>query len=254
MHFGISLGHIRMTGPSWDDHLPASEFAMNNAWNSSIKNTPFMQSFGQHPHTPVTLEINSRNPAVNAFVGTWPQQIARAKHCLATAQERQKRSADLKRQPAPEWKPGTLVLLSIKHFKLQTGMRAKLAPRFIGPFKVLECVGPANLSYRIELPSALGRMHNVFHVSSLKEFKHDKGYQPPPVPEVINGELEWEVSHISSTEGEGSTRMYQVHWVGGEITWEPEDMLTNCPELLKQFWDSKQLPCPHPIRGLESKD
>jgi hypothetical protein len=185
----------------WDKHLASAEFAMNNAWNSSVRNTPFMLNYGQHPHTPATLEVHSRNPAVNAFVGKWSQQIARAKQCLVAAQDRQKASADKKRQPAPVWKPGTLVLLSIKHFRLQTGLRSKLAPRYVGPFKVLECIGPAHLSYRLDLPTALSRMHNVFHVSSLKEYRSDGSYQPPVVPEIINGECEWLVEYISSKRG-----------------------------------------------------
>jgi hypothetical protein len=234
----------------WDQHLAAAEFAMNNAWNSSVRNTPFMLNYGQHPHTPATLMVHGRNPDVNKFAGKWSTQISRAKICLAAAQDRQKAAADRKRQPAPQWKPGTLVLLNIKHFRLQSGLRAKLAPRYIGPFKVLDCVGPTNLSYRIELPQALSRMHNVFHVSSLREFKHDGAYKPPPVPEMIDGDMEWQVEYISSTRGEGNRRQYRIHWVGGDISWEPESMLTHCPELLKQFWDSKQLPCPHLIRGL----
>jgi hypothetical protein len=136
----------------WDQHLAAAEFAMNNAWNSSVRNTPFMLNYGQHPHTPATLMVHGRNPDVNKFAGKWSTQISRAKICLAAAQDRQKAAADRKRQPAPQWKPGTLVLLNIKHFRLQSGLRAKLAPRYIGPFKVLDCVGPTNLSYRIELP------------------------------------------------------------------------------------------------------
>ena len=170
---------------------------------------------------------------MNKFVGQWSLQTARAKQCLGAAQDRQKKFADCKRKDAPAWQPGNLVLLNIKHFRLQSGLRAKLAPRFIGPFKVLECVGPANLSYKVELPRALSRMHNVFHVSSLREYKQSGAYQPPPVPDIIDNELEWEVQHISSTRREGARRQYLVHWEGGDLTWEPERMLTHCPVLLK---------------------
>ena len=238
----------------WDECLPAAEFAMNNAWNSSVRNTPFMLNYGQHPDTPATIGIRSQNPEVNKFVGQWSLQTARAKQCLGAAQDRQKKFADRKRKDAPAWQPGNLVLLNIKHFRLQSGIRAKLAPRFIGPFKVVECIGPANLSYRVELPKALSRMHNVFHVSSLREYKQSGAYQPPPVPDIIDNELEWEVQHISSTRGEGARRQYLVHWEGGDLTREPERMLTHCLALLKAFWDSNGLDCPHPLKGLESGD
>ena len=241
------------TGPyqnDWDEHLAAAEFAMNNAWNSSVKNTPFMLNYGQHPHTPATLEVASQNPAVNRFVGQWSQQIARAKHCLQAAQQRQKAAADKHRRAAPVWSAGTLVLLSVKHIRLQAGLRTKLAPRWIGPFKVLDCIGPAHLSYRIELPPALKNMHDVFHVSSLREYKHDGAYQPPQPTIMMDGEPEWDVEYISSTRGEGEHRQYKVHWLGGQVTWEPEENVTNCPQIVKDFWETKQLPCPHPLRGV----
>jgi hypothetical protein len=38
------------------------------------------------------------------------------------------------------------------------------------------------------------------------------------------------------------------------MTWEPERSLTHVPELLRQFWEAKELPCPHAIQGLESED
>ena len=46
--------------------------------------------------------------------------------------------------------------------------RVKLSPRYIGPFEFLEHVG--KVAYRLALPPKLSRVHNVFHVSMLKEF------------------------------------------------------------------------------------
>jgi hypothetical protein len=48
-------------------------------------------------------------------------------------------------------------------FKIQ----GKLAPRYIGPFKILEQRG--EVAYQLELPRQLSDVHDVFHVSQLKK-------------------------------------------------------------------------------------
>jgi hypothetical protein len=45
-------------------------------------------------------------------------------------------------------------------------IQGKLAPRYIGPYPIIEKYGPP--SYQLELPSKLSGVHNVFHVSQLK--------------------------------------------------------------------------------------
>jgi hypothetical protein len=47
------------------------------------------------------------------------------------------------------------------------GVKGKLAPRYIGPFPILEQCGP--VAYRLQLLETLSAVHNVFHVSQLKK-------------------------------------------------------------------------------------
>ena len=47
----------------------------------------------------------------------------------------------------------------------------KLSPRYIGPYEVIERVGP--LAYKLALPPKLSQIHNVFHVSMLRRHRSD---------------------------------------------------------------------------------
>ena len=46
-------------------------------------------------------------------------------------------------------------------------VRRKLAPRYVGPYKILERCGV--VAYRLQLLDILSPVHNVFHVSQLKK-------------------------------------------------------------------------------------
>jgi hypothetical protein len=46
-------------------------------------------------------------------------------------------------------------------------MKEKLAPHYIGLFRILEKCG--NIAYKLELPQSLARVHDIFHVSQLKK-------------------------------------------------------------------------------------
>jgi hypothetical protein len=86
---------------------------------------------------------------------------------ILTAQSRQKSYADKRRSPL-EFKVGDHVYLRISPMKgvRRFGIKGKLAPRYIGPYSIIDKYSPT--SYQVELLGRLSGVHNVFHVSQLK--------------------------------------------------------------------------------------
>ena len=241
----------------WEDKLAVIEFAMNNSWNSSwnssIQNTPFMLNYGQNPDDPTIAWLRKRNPAVNKFVGRWSEQLKDAKQCLKAAQERMKTYADKHRRESPDYQPGDEVLLNTKMFRLSSTASRKLAPRWVGPFKIKRAI--SKLAYELELPQVVQHMHPVFHVSALRPYLRSGPYQPPPLPDYVEGEPEYEVAYISDTRREGKRRQYRVAWEGAKDhdTWEPAANLTNCPDKLREFWESRNQQPGTPKRNQKRK-
>jgi hypothetical protein len=87
---------------------------------------------------------------------------------LRVAQSRQKSYTDHRRREL-RFEVGDFVYLMVSpmrglhHFKV----RDKFAPRFIGPFKIMEKRG--EVAYQLELPPQLSDVHDVFQVSQLKK-------------------------------------------------------------------------------------
>ena len=72
--------------------------------------------------------------------------------------------------------------------------RGKLNPRYIGPFRIIERIGP--VAYRLELPSELSRIHNVFHVSMLRKYVSDPSHILEALPFELNEDLSFEVQPV----------------------------------------------------------
>ena len=71
--------YIDPTHDDWDEHLTAAEFALNNAYQESIKTSPFMLNYGQNPLTPASLRIpRIQNPEALTLTGTLQERLARA--------------------------------------------------------------------------------------------------------------------------------------------------------------------------------
>jgi hypothetical protein len=153
----------------WDDCLPLAELSYNNSYQESIKMVPFEALYGRRCRTPLNWsEPGERWFFRPAMVKEMEEKVQRIIHNLKEAQARQKSYADKQRQPL-YFQVGDHVYLKVSPMKGVTrfGVKGKLAPRYIGPFLILEQYGP--VVYRLQLPETLFAMHNVLHVSQLKK-------------------------------------------------------------------------------------
>ena len=70
---------------------------------------------------------------------------------------------------------------------MRFGQKGKLSPGFIGPYDILERVGP--VAYKLALPPDLDKIHSVFHVSMLKRYRSDPSHVLLVEPLEVNLDL-----------------------------------------------------------------
>ncbi|KAD7476890.1 hypothetical protein E3N88_00026 [Mikania micrantha] len=156
-------------GGSWDIHLPLIELSYNTSYHTSIQCAPFEALYGQKCRSPVCWsEIGESQIIGPEYIQELTDKIMLICKRMKTTQDQQKNYADNRRKPL-EFQVGDIVMLKVSPWKgiVRFGKRGKLAPRYVGPFKILERIG--SVAYRLELPPELNNIHDVFHVSSLKK-------------------------------------------------------------------------------------
>jgi hypothetical protein len=112
------------------------------------------------------------------------------------------------------------------------GVKEKLAPRYIGPFPILEKCG--TVAYNLDLPPSLAGVHDIFHVSQLK--KCLKAPMDVMLPKVtpLEANLSYSEHPIKVLDQNDRVTMckiikfFKVQWSNHyeeEATWESEDFL-----------------------------
>ncbi|KAK3129330.1 hypothetical protein QOZ80_6BG0477810 [Eleusine coracana subsp. coracana] len=156
-------------GKSWDKSLPYAEFSYNNSYQASIEMAPFEFLYGRKCRTPLFWNETGENQVFGSkILQEAERQVKIVRENLKVAQSRQKSYAD-HRQRDLSFEIGDFVYLKVSPMRgvRRFKVKGKLAPRYIGPFKILDRRG--EVAYQLELPSHLTDVHDVFHVSQLKK-------------------------------------------------------------------------------------
>ncbi|GJS12022.1 hypothetical protein Tco_0368818 [Tanacetum coccineum] len=223
-------------GNGWDRHLPLVEFSYNNSYHTSIKAAPFEALYGRKCRSPVCwAEVGEAQLTGPEIIHETTEKIFKIRDRMQAARDRQKSYADKRRRPL-EFEVGDKVMLKVAPWKgvMRFGKRGKLNPRYIGPFQIIERIGP--VAYRLGLPQELSKVHNVFHVCNLKKCLSDDTLVIPLEEIQLDDKLHFveEPVEIMDREVKQLKRsripIVKVRWNarrGPEYTWEREDQFKN---------------------------
>ncbi|WVZ90569.1 hypothetical protein U9M48_036860 [Paspalum notatum var. saurae] len=215
-------------------NLPFAEFSYNNSYQASIEMSPFQALYGHQCRTPLMWEeAGERQFFGPAMFEEAAENVAKVRENLRIAQSRQKSYAD-KRRRELTFEARQFVYLKVSPLRgtKRFHTRGKLAPRYVGPYKIKKRIG--DLAYELELPEHLSGVHPVFYVSQLRKCLRlpEDQISPETVDLQDNLEyLEYPVQILDQAEkGTRRTRiqMCKVLWSNHserEATWEKESEL-----------------------------
>ncbi|GKA09480.1 putative reverse transcriptase domain-containing protein [Tanacetum coccineum] len=228
-------------GGNWDTPLPLVDFSYNNSYHTSVKCAPFEVLYRKQCRTPIAwAKVGESQQIRPEIVQETTDKIVHIKERLKTARDCQKSYADNRRKPL-EFSVGDKVLLKVSPWKgvVHFGKRSKLSPRYVGPFEVVERVGP--VAYRLRLPQELVGIHDTFHVSNLKKCLANVNLYVPLKEIKIDDKLRFVEDSIEIIDRE--VKKLKRSWIpivkvcwnsrrGPEFTWEREDeMKRKYPQL-----------------------
>jgi hypothetical protein len=222
----------------WRRLLPMAELWYNSYFHTALGCSPFHALYGHEPNMGAIPELPSdpASPAASVLAER-ASQLALLKKNLDMAQTRMKANAD-KHRTEREFQVGEPVLLRLQHYAQSSVVNRpcqKLSYKYFGPYPVLDRIG--KVAYRLDLPAA-SKIHNVFHVSQLKEYRPD--YTPvftelptAPLLDSVDPEPEAVLDRHMMKKGNQAVVQVLIKWKNlpeETATWEDWDILkTNFP-------------------------
>nr|AAM01169.1 Putative retroelement [Oryza sativa Japonica Group] len=236
-------------GGSWDKNLPYAEFSYNNSYQASLQMSPNEALYGRKCRTPLLWDQTGERQVFGTdILREAEEKVKIIQERLRVAQSCQKSYADNRRRDLV-FEEGDYVYLRVTPLRgvhrFQT--KGKLAPRFVGPFKIVSRRG--EVAYQLELPPSMAGIHDVFHVSQLKKCLRVPTEEADPDCIELQEDLTYVEKPVRILEvSERKTRnrvirFCKVQWSNHseeEATWEREDELKSAhPHLFSSSSESR---------------
>nr|GFA08511.1 reverse transcriptase domain-containing protein [Tanacetum cinerariifolium]GFA08531.1 reverse transcriptase domain-containing protein [Tanacetum cinerariifolium] len=179
------------------------------------------------------VEVRDVQLIVPKIIHETTEKIVQIRQRLQATRDRQRSYANVRRKPL-EFQIRDRVTLKVSPQKciIRFGKRGKLNPWYIGPFKIVERIGP--VVYKLDLPEELSNIHSTFHVSNvkkclsdesliipMKELRHDDKLNFVEEPMEI---MDRKVKQLKQS----CIPIVKVRWNfkrGPTFTWEREDQI-----------------------------
>ncbi|KAH7551035.1 reverse transcriptase [Bipolaris maydis] len=223
--------YVNKLQDNWVEYLPAAQLAYNSTKSATTRQSPHYANYGYEPvahRDPKDIESIADNANEKArLLRELHEELSKriAQRNLTTS-----KAANRLRIEGPTFKEGDKVFLSRQNLKTKRPCK-KLDNLRVGPFEILEKIGPVN--YKLRLPPGM-KVHPIFHKKLL---------EPAPQDAELAEDIELEndeymVEAVKDLRKIGRQWKYLVKWQGwpdSQNTWEPEGNLTNCKELIRAY-------------------
>lgn len=149
---------------TWARWLAWAEYSYNTSPHVFTGISPFKAVYGQDP--PPLVRVSHGQTTVDSLEAHLQERYAILDELcvhLLRAQQRMKHGTDAKRREL-QLSEGELVYLKLQPYHQRSLAKRpceKLAPRFYGPYKVVQQIGLG--AYKLELPP-MSKIHPVFHI------------------------------------------------------------------------------------------
>lgn len=162
---------------NWDQSIASIRFAMNTVKCQSTGHSAAYLNFGRELRTvddvshdiKAILSNDNFVPQITPYLKQFVSNMEDVKEKVTMEQERHKFYADQHRRPAPDYEPGSLVLLKTHSLSnASKGFSSKLAPKRDGPYKILKEITPC--TYEVAALNNPEGSIGKYHVSELTPF------------------------------------------------------------------------------------